>query len=79
METKQEKLIPLSEIETGSRVRLVSIHGGHNVTRRLAAMGILPHTELEVVKNDHPGPFIIRIRGARIALGRGVAGKLLVK
>ncbi len=79
METRQEKLTPLSEIETGRTVQLVAIEGGQNVTRRLAAMGILPHAELEVVRNDHPGPFIVRVRGTRVALGRGVAQKIMVR
>jgi ferrous iron transport protein A len=70
---------PLSDIETGRKVHLVTIEGGHNVARRLAAMGMLPRAELEVIRNDHPGPFIVRVRGTRIALGRGFARKIMVK
>jgi ferrous iron transport protein A len=79
MEARQEKLTPLSDIKTGRTVQLVAIEGGQNVTRRLAAMGMLPRAELEVVRNDNPGPFIVRVRGTRIALGRGVAHKIMVR
>jgi ferrous iron transport protein A len=79
METEQEQVTTLSDIENGRRVRLVTIDGGHAVNRRLAAMGMLPNTELEVISNGHPGPFIVRVRGTRIALGRGVARKIVVR
>ena len=72
-------MTPLSDIQTGRKVQLVAIDGGQIVTRRLTAMGMLPHSELEVVRNDHPGPFIVRVRGTRIALGRGFARKIMVK
>lgn len=73
------ELIPLSDIQSGRKVRLAAIELGHAVARRLMAMGMLPNVELEVVKNGHPGPFVIRVRGTRIALGKGVAHRIMVK
>jgi Fe2+ transport system protein FeoA len=73
------ELIPLSEIETGRKVRLAAIEVGQAVGRRLMAMGMLPNVELEVIRNGHPGPFVIRVKGTRIALGRGVAHNIMVK
>jgi ferrous iron transport protein A len=71
--------MPLSDIATGRKVRLAAIEVGQAVARRLMAMGMLPNVELEVIKNGHPGPFVIRVRGTRIALGRGVAHRIMVK
>ncbi|HSV27464.1 MAG TPA: FeoA family protein [Sedimentisphaerales bacterium] len=79
MQSNQNQITPLSNIETGRKVLIDTIQGSHNITRRLAAMGILPHAELEVVRNGHPGPFIVRVRGTRVALGRGVAHKIMVR
>jgi ferrous iron transport protein A len=70
---------PLSDIENGCKVRLAAIDSALSVSRRLMAMGMLPNVELEVINNGHPGPFLIRVRGTRIALGRGLAHKIMVK
>jgi len=79
MDRKEERIMTLSDVADGQRVNIVAIDGGHGVTRRLAAMGMLPNAEVEVIRNGHPGPFIVRVRGTRIALGRGVAHKILVR
>jgi ferrous iron transport protein A len=73
------ELMPLSDIATGRKVRLAAIEVGLAVGRRLMAMGMLPNVELEVIRNGHPGPFVVRVRGTRIALGRGVAHRIMVK
>jgi ferrous iron transport protein A len=76
---KAKELTPLSDIASGRKVHLAVVDTGLAVGRRLMAMGMLPDVELEVIKNGHPGPFIIRVRGTRIALGRGVAHRIMVK
>jgi ferrous iron transport protein A len=76
---KAKDMTPLSEIASGRKVRLALVDAGLAAGRRLMAMGMLPDVELEVIKNGHPGPFIIRVRGTRIALGRGVAHRIMVK
>ena len=73
------ELMPLSDIATGRKVRLAAIEVGQVIGRRLMAMGMLPNVELEVIRNGHPGPFVVRVRGTRIALGRGVAHRIMVK
>jgi Fe2+ transport system protein FeoA len=79
METKQEPLKALAAVKSGCKVRLVAIAGGCGLACRLAAMGMVPGTELQVIANGHPGPFIVRLRGTRLALGRGIAHKILVR
>ena len=61
-------------------VRISGIDGGHEVRARLATMGLLPGAVLSVL-NRGPlgGPLLIEIDGTRIALGRGVARKVLVE
>ncbi len=41
-------------------------------------MGILPGVEVTVLRNTHPGPFVIAVRNSKIMLGRGVAHKIMV-
>lgn len=45
---------------------------------RLAAMGLVPGTELEVLRNTPHGPFLISVKGSRIMLGHGMARKIQV-
>ncbi len=41
-------------------------------------MGLSPGSEVIVVRNSL-GPMIIEVRGVRLALGRGLASKILVE
>lgn len=61
------------------KVRLVKIEAGQALKARLAAMGLLPGVQFQVLNNGYPGPFIIDLKGTKIALGRGMAGKILVR
>jgi Fe2+ transport system protein FeoA len=68
----------LSAIKAGSFVKIVSIEAGQNLANRLATMGLLPGVKIKVVNNSHPGPFVVEIKGSKVALGRGMAGKIVV-
>ena len=41
-------------------------------------MGFAPGSEVEVIANGR-GPVVVRVRGVTVALGRGVAAKVLVR
>ena len=69
-------ILPLSEAAIGKRFRQVKINGGHRLTRRLLALGLSLGTELEVVQRRGRGVVVAR-GGNRVALGEGVAQKLL--
>ena len=71
--------ITLSMAEVGRRVRLHGIDAGRGLRARLAAMGIVPGVELDVISNHHHGAFVIGVRNSRIVLGRGMAHKILVR
>jgi ferrous iron transport protein A len=69
----------LATVKPGRTVRLVRIHAGQGLVARLAAMGMLPHVEIAVVRNSHPGPCIISVRDSKVALGRGMADQIEVR
>ena len=55
------------------------ISGGGRVRQRLTDLGILPGADLMLVGPPAPsGPVLLRVRGAQLALGRGMAAKILV-
>ena len=56
-----------------------SIDGGRQLRGRLAALGLLPGAELEVIQNSGQGPFVVAVRGSRIVIGRGMAARILVE
>ena len=48
--------------------------------RRLMDMGLTPNTTVQVVKSaPFKGPIEILVRGSRLALGRGIAERVLVE
>ena len=67
--------LPLSEIQTGETVRLVSIDGNRLLVRRLLSLGITPGVEVEVLHHRGQGVVIGR-NGNRVALGKGIVDKL---
>lgn len=71
--------MPLSMARPGEVVTLVVINAGFGLKRRLADMGLNPGVSLKVIHGQLPGPIIIELRGSRVALGRGMAQKIMVK
>lgn len=70
-------VLPLTMAAAGQPLRLVEIRAGHELTHRLAELGLTRGVELKVVQ-DAGGPLLISVRGSRIAIGRGMAHKLMV-
>jgi len=73
-----ENIRPLSQVAEGQIVSVVSIDGGRGLRSRLTTMGLLPKTQIQVVHNGRSGPFVISIKNSRMAIGRGVADKIMV-
>ena len=66
----------LSEFKNGDKIKILDINCGREFSRRLCALGLFEGTEIEIVKNDHFGPIIVRILNSKIALGQGEANKI---
>jgi DtxR family Mn-dependent transcriptional regulator len=88
--TKNDQLMPeakpddniemsLSETISGQKVRLAAIDAGEDLRSRLAALGMVPNVIITVISKGNPGPFIVSIKGSRIALGRKMADMVTVK
>ena len=73
---RQEPLMPLAMAATGEKVKVSRITGGHSMKNRLSAMGLTTGDTIEIINNA--GPFIINAKGSRLALGKGLAQKILV-
>jgi len=71
-------MLPLAMIAEGEEVKLINIVGGRGMRRRLADLGLNPGMLIKVVRVDPQGPMIVAVKGSRIALGRGMAQKVMV-
>ena len=71
--------IPLAFLAPGERGEIVEIRGGRGVAQRLYEMGLVPSTIIEVLVSNPKGPILLNVRGARIAIGRGMAMKIIVR
>ncbi|MGD2143703.1 MAG: FeoA family protein [Anaerolineae bacterium] len=69
----------MSALETGDHGEVVKLEGGRSVISRMTALGFTPGADVSVVQNYGRGPLIARVRGARIALGRGEAEHVQVR
>jgi Fe2+ transport system protein FeoA len=72
-----QNCIPLTTAKTGQMLELVKITAGKNATHQLLEMGLIPGTPLQILQ-DSGGPLLLVVRESRLALGRGLASKLLV-
>ena len=78
-ETEPEyKIRLLSDVPSGSRVRMVGFARHGRRSRRLAELGINPGTEIVVVQADPGQPLLLRVRGSQLAVDRRVANHLFV-
>ncbi len=68
----------LSKVPVGRRVRIVSINGGRQLVLKLRALGISSGNELEVLHHRRGG-IVVGRDGNRVALGLGVAEKLIIE
>jgi ferrous iron transport protein A len=71
--------MPLAMVSPGKLVTVAGVRAGWGLQRRLADMGLTPGVQIRVLNSQMPSPVLIDLRGSRVALGRGVAQKILVK
>lgn len=84
-----ENTLPLTDLREGEKGIVAFVmtphlyHGHHHLpgyVRRLAEMGLTPNTEVRVVRRSlFHGPIEVEVRGVSLALGYGLASKVLVK
>ena len=72
------RVVTLSEPLNGRRFRLVGVQGGERLRRRLLALGLSVGDVVEVVHRRNGGVVVAR-GGNRVALGNGVAQKVLAE
>ncbi len=72
-------LMPLSLAEEGESGIIEEFMGGAGSQLRLATMGLRRGDEVEVITNRGEGQLVVAVNSTRLAMGRGIAKKILVK
>lgn len=69
---------PLILATEGERLRVVAVGGGRGLDRKMSDLGLVPGTEVTVVRRQPGGQMVIAREDMRLALGSGVAHRVLV-
>ena len=72
--------ITLDSISENQKVKVVSVSGGWGMRQRLGCLGIHPGDIITVKRSAiMRGPILISVHGNQVALGRGVARRVVVE
>ncbi|MFC2011334.1 ferrous iron transport protein A [Chloroflexota bacterium] len=75
-----ENQIPLSRMQAGQSGRVLQIQGGQNLINRLSALGVRPGQRVTKVNSMlMRGPVTIQVGNAQVAIGFGMANKIVVE
>ena len=69
----------LANVDQGKEVTLNHINGGHGIRSKLHSMGLMPGTAVTVISRGLGGPVVLRVNDSRLAIGRGMAQKIIVE
>jgi len=77
---EMEDVIGLNEVKPGQKCRIVKITGRSGVNRRIADMGVVPGTTVEVQRVAPLGdPIDVKLKGYRLSLRKEEASKIMVE
>jgi ferrous iron transport protein A len=80
MTMHQGRQLTLAQMRTGQAGTVVEVLGGHGLIRRLDALGIRPGRKVTKVSSTlFRGPVTLRVDNSQVALGFGMAKKIVVE
>jgi ferrous iron transport protein A len=70
----------LDQINENRKAKVLDIQGGAGIRQRLSQMGIHPGDTITILRYGAlRGPILIEVHGSQVALGRGIASRILVE
>ena len=73
------ELVTLARMQTGQSGIVTQIQGGHGLINRLSALGIIPGKRITKISSMlMRGPVTIQIDRVQVAIGFGMASKIIV-
>ena len=77
-ETTVVEEIAISKLATGELGIVRSYTGGRGMLGRCLSMGFTPGSLVKMLKNFGSGPVLVKVHDTEVALGRGIAEKIVV-
>ncbi|MFC1983043.1 ferrous iron transport protein A [Chloroflexota bacterium] len=75
-----KKIATLRQMQSGQRGKVIEIQGGRGLVSRLNALGIRPGKRITKIGSMFMrGPVTIKLGHAQMALGFGMANKIIVE
>lgn len=71
--------VTLDQMKKGSKGKIISVMGGRGAAMKLSAQGISPGMTVEKISELRGGPVVLRIGRSQVAIGLGLARKVLVE
>ncbi|MBE0415402.1 MAG: ferrous iron transport protein A [Dehalococcoidia bacterium] len=76
----EKRQITVRQMQAGQSGTVIEILGGHGLVNRLSSLGIRPGKRITKVSSIFMrGPVTIQVGQTQIAIGFGMAGKILVE
>jgi ferrous iron transport protein A len=70
----------LDNLRPGQKAKVVEVHGGWGLRQKLCELGILPGQVVTMSNSSlWRGPVMVQVDSNEVALGRGVAAKVMVE
>ena len=74
------KLVTLRQMQSGQMGTVIQVQGGHGLVGRLSALGIRPGKRITKVSSMFMrGPVTIQLGNTQVAIGFGMANKIIVE
>jgi ferrous iron transport protein A len=72
--------ILLDQVNENGKAKVIDIQGGQGIRQRLSQMGIHPGDIITILRYGAlRGPILIEVHGSQVALGRGIASRIIVE
>lgn len=75
---QRRPLMPLAMAKPGEKVIVREMAGGYTARHRIADMGLRLNDHIEIINNSGEGRLILAHDCTRLAIGRGIAQKIMV-
>ncbi len=80
MAMRRERQLTLGQMEVGQTGTIIEIRGGWGLVRRLEALGVRPGKKVTKISTTlFRGPVTLKIGNTQVAVGFGMARKIIVQ
>jgi ferrous iron transport protein A len=70
----------LDQVYENKKAMVIDIQGGQRIRQRLGEIGIHPGDTITILRYGAlRGPILIEVHGSQVALGRGIASRVIVE